>query len=1064
MDSIKPPESLKLTGNVDRNWRAFKQRFQLYIAALGFETKPDARKVALLLTIAGPQAIEVYNTFVYDDPSDKEKFNTVIEKFDAHCSPKKNETYERYIFRSRIQQRGESFDSFLTDLKLKAQTCNFAILRDSMIRDQIVFGVVDKKVRERLLRETELTLEGAIRICQACELSQQHVKTFSEMGATAVSDSVTVGAVSSQSGRRTQPRSDNRSFDCKRCGSKHMPKQCPAYGKTCSLCRRKNHYTRQCFSKSEKEKKSRSINTVEDTDLSETFFVGLVNHEDEPDTDRNTMIEDKWTVPLIVNGTLVTLKLDTGAKANLISLSDIKGLREKPRIQRTKSALKDYNGQRIESFGTCRLKVRVKNKVHHLFFSVVAEECESLLGDKACEDLGLVRRVYLINTEVNTPNDSVDSIVHSFADVFKGLGTLPFTYKIVLKENAKPIVHAARRVPVPLKDKLKKELDKMTTLGVIRKVEEPTDWVNSMVCAKKKNGELRICMDPKDLNENIKREHYQIPKREEITSEMTGARYFTKLDASQGFWQLKLDESSTKYCTFNTPFGRYCFLRMPFGIISASEIFHRAMEHIIEGLEGVRVYVDDIIIWSSTMQEHKERLTRVLERVRQYGLKLNKSKCQFGVQEIVFLGDKLSAQGIQPDHEKINAIQDMPRPTDKTGVLRIMGMVNFISKFIPNLSAKTSCIRELLHKEHKFKWTAQHEEEWENLKRTLTTAPVLAFYDSTKGIKVSTDASKDGIGAVLLQAEGEHWKPIAYASRSMTESERRYAQIEKECLGLVFGLERFHSYIYGLPSFTVETDHRPLVSIIKKNLNEMSPRIQRLMMRMLRYDFELVYTPGKHLIIADALSRAPTGRNVSTTEDDIQTHINMVSALLPVSDMKSKQIVDETAQDTELQHVIRNMSDGWPAGSCPLFYHIRGELSVVNGLLLKQDKIVIPQKMRQEILTRVHEGHLGIEKCKRRARETVFWPGINRDIESLISRCVTCQKYRNRQIKEPMVIAETPTAPWHKVGMDLFHAKGKDYLVVIDYYSNFPEMALLSNLSSSCVITHVKSSSMTSSM
>lgn len=130
---------------------------------------------------------------------------------------------------------------------------------------------------------------------------------------------------------------------------------------------------------------------------------------------------------------------------------------------------------------------------------------------------------------------------------------------------------------------------------------------------------------------------------------------------------------------------------------------------------------------------------------------------------------------------------------------------------------------------------------------------------------------------------------------------------------------------------------------------------------------------------------------------------------------------------------------------------------MVNGLLLKQDKIVIPQKMRQEILTRVHEGHLGIEKCKRRARETVFWPGMNRDIESLISRCVTCQKYRNKQIKEPMVIAETPTAPWHKVGMDLFHAKGKDYLVVIDYYSNFPEMALLSNLSSSCVITHVKS-------
>lgn len=191
-----------------------------------------------------------------------------------------------------------------------------------------------------------------------------------------------------------------------------------------------------------------------------------------------------------------------------------------------------------------------------------------------------------------------------------------------------------------------------------------------------------------------------------------GARYFSKLDASQGFWQLKLDESSTKYCTFNTPFGSYRFLRLPFGIISASEIFHRAMEHIIEGLDAVRVYADDVIMWGSTLQEHNVRLTKVLERIRKYGLKLNKSKCQFGVQEIVFPGDKLSAHGIQPDQEKVDAIKDMPRPRDKAGVLRIMGIVNFIRKFIPNLSAKTSCICELLHKEIEFKWTSRHEHCW----------------------------------------------------------------------------------------------------------------------------------------------------------------------------------------------------------------------------------------------------------------------------------------------------------------------------------------------------------------
>ncbi|KAI3374046.1 hypothetical protein L3Q82_022601 [Scortum barcoo] len=310
--------------------------------------------------------------------------------------------------------------------------------------------------------------------------------------------------------------------------------------------------------------------------------------------------------------------------------------------------------------------------------------------------------------------------------------------------------------------------------------------------------------------------------------------------------------------------------------------------------------------------------------------------------------------------------------------------------------------------------TGAGENEWQKLKKTLTTAPVLAFYDHNKKIKVSTDASKDGIGAVLLQAEGKHWKPVAYASRAMTRSECKYAQIEKECLGVAYGVERFHRYIYGLPSFIVETDHRPLVSIIKKNLNEMSPRIQRLMMKMQRYDFELVYTAGKHLFLADALSRAPAGSCESTTDEDVEHHVNMVSHALPVSDTKYRQIAEATTQNTELQRVIQNMDEGWPVGSCPQFYHIRGDLSFVNGLLVQKGRIVIPQALRQDILNRIHEGHLGIEKCKRRARESVYWPGLNKDIETLVSRCDTCQKQRSRQSKEPMVIMELPTSPWHK--------------------------------------------------
>ena len=1065
MESVKPPDAVNWTGNVDCEWRTFKQRFMLYLQAVGLDSKPDARKIALLLTVAGPQAVEVFNTFVYTDGEDKDKFDTVVEKFDEHCSPKKNETLERYVFRSRMQQPGESFDAFLTDLKLKAKTCNFGVLQDSLIRDQLVFGIEDKKVRERLLRETDLTLAAAVRICHASELALQHAKTFSNGANGADKNSTAIATVSTRPQKQKiwQPKrhKDSETFNCKRCGTQHAPKQCPAYGKVCNKCKGQNHFAKQCFSKG-KQGKGERVHTVEETAFSDTFFVGMVTrdeskHKETKQSSVNKVKEDKWTVPLHVNGAVIPLKLDTGAKANLVSEQDIRAMKIKPRIRAYIGSLKAYNGQPIETRGKCRLKVKVKGKEHNLMFVVVPDVHESLLGDDACDRLGLVKRVYCVNTNAQK---SIESVVDQYPDIFKGFGVLPFTYKIQLKDDAQPVVHAPRRVPAPLRDKLKQELDRMTSLGVIKKVEEPTEWVNSMVCVTKQSGDLRVCLDPKDLNANIKREHYQIPTRDEITSEMAGAQFFSKLDASQGFWQMKLHEDSTKYCTFNTPFGRYSFQRMPFGISSAPEAFHRTMEHIIEGIEGVRVYIDDIVLWGSTLAQHNERLLKVLQRIQKYGLKLNRAKCQFGVTEITFLGDKLSRAGVEPDKSKVKAILEMPRPEDKKGVLRVLGMINFIGKFIPNLSSKTVHLRQLLHDKCEFKWTGDHEQEWTRMKTTLTTEPVLMFFDPSRETKISTDSSKNGIGAVLLQSDGENWRPVAYASRTMTAAECRYAQIEKECLGLVYGFEKFHSYVYGLPTFVAETDHKPLVAIIKKNLSEMSPRIQRLMMKLQRYDFELIYTPGKHIVLADALSRATTlseAPRESSTETDVNLHVNLIAESLPVSDMKSKQIAAETQKDTVLQRVIKNLNEGWSRGDCQQYYNIRAELSVVNGLLLRKNRIVIPQSLRPEMLKRLHEGHLGMEKCKRRARMAVYWPGINADIDRVVSSCETCLKHQTKQPKEPMSITDLPKEPWQKVGTDLFHLDGKDYLLVINYFSNYPEMALLQNMSATCVITHMKS-------
>ncbi|CAL9688321.1 unnamed protein product [Knipowitschia caucasica] len=208
MDALRPPEGLKLVGNVDSNWRTFKQQFELYLAALGLDSKSDARKIALLLTVAGPQAIEIFSTFEFEEPGDKEKYDKVLQKFTAHCSPQKNTVYERYVFRSRMQQQDETFDCFGTDLKLKAQSCDFGDLKDSMIRDQIVYGIYDKRTRERLLRQAKLTLEEAERMCHATELAQQHAKTFNDstLNATAVHDSAKVAVVKNKTKARLMQR------------------------------------------------------------------------------------------------------------------------------------------------------------------------------------------------------------------------------------------------------------------------------------------------------------------------------------------------------------------------------------------------------------------------------------------------------------------------------------------------------------------------------------------------------------------------------------------------------------------------------------------------------------------------------------------------------------------------------------------------------------------------------------------------------------------------------------------------------------------------------------------
>ena len=281
--------------------------------------------------------------------------------------------------------------------------------------------------------------------------------------------------------------------------------------------------------------------------------------------------------------------------------------------------------------------------------------------------------------------------VNEFNDCFGEIGTLTEPYHIVTDQNVPPIIDACRNVPVPLRDRLKDEIQWMIDKNIIAPVTEPTDWVSSSVVAEKPNGGLRVCLDPRNLNKAIKRHDHKLPITEEILSLMSGAKFFTKLDASNAFWQVQLDEESSKLLTFNTPFGRYRYLRMPYGIHSASEICQDSIGNIITDNEGAVNAQDDIIIWGSTEPELESRTKATLQCIRQSGLKLRKEKCQFNMTEITFLGHHISAEGIRPDPRKTEAIVNMPEPTNVKELQRFLRMITYLGKFIPNLSENKQC-------------------------------------------------------------------------------------------------------------------------------------------------------------------------------------------------------------------------------------------------------------------------------------------------------------------------------------------------------------------------------------
>ena len=685
-------------------------------------------------------------------------------------------------------------------------------------------------------------------------------------------------------------------------------------------------------------------------------------------------------------------------------------------------------------------------------FQIVDIDQENVLSGNTAEALQLISRLASIGTPPTTEGDQVPEGLHEFPDLTQTTGTLPGTYTIKLEPNAKGVVHAARRLPVALKERAINKLHETEANGYIVKVTEPTEWVSSMVVSIQ-GDKVRICIDPSDLNKVIKREHYPMRTIEEVISTIPDAKVFSKLDAKSGFLQIKRDEASSLLTTFNTPLGRYKWQRLPFGIKCAPEIFQRIMDQMLEGIEGATAIMDDILIAGSNPEQHDAVLRKVIETATTYNLKLNLQKCLIRQPAVPYIGHLLTSEGLKPDPSKVAAVRAMPTPKNKDDIKRFPGLVTYLAKFIPNLSELDAPLRELLKIDAVFDWQPAQEEAFIKLKEQCCSQPVLKYFDVKKPVEIQCDASQHGLGAVLIQ-DGQ---PIAYSSRSLTDVEGRYTQIEKEMLSIVHACKKFHPYIFG-KEVTVYNDHKPLEQILKKPLPAATMRLQKMILNLQWYDRIVKYRKGKEMYLPDTLSRA----YLPDTPHPEITDLEPVSTLdfLSITIDKYTELQEHTQR--ELNQLQTTTLNGWPnvrqevPASLRSYWDSRSELAVCDGIIYKGMRIVVPPSLRRQMLNLVHESHMGIIKCKQRAREVLYWPAMNSDIEETVKNCTKCADFQRKQPSEPLIPTETPGLPFIMVGTDLFNFESNTYLLTVDYYSKFIEVDRLQDLGSKATIEVLK--------
>lgn len=1029
------------------DFNAWSERFELYIMLNEINKH---KKKLMFLTLLGNEGYSLMRDLCMPMKPVEKSYDDLKTLLLNYINPKPNVITERYKFKERKQLNNETIVQFVTALKKMSEYCEFAVSLDSALRDQLIWGLKDQNIKKRLLSEELLTFKKCVEMSIAMEAANNDVTRLDQR------EERINYQKQFKFKRKIQPKKEGRKgvenkskIVCYCCGTPgHTKPECKYKMSICLNCKKSGHLKKVC------KAKANNINSLEECDLNLSSLFKL-------ETIKCNYVKP-FVVKLYIGDKLQEFQIDTGSGVTIININDFKKLNivNEYIIEKANISLRAYNDTIIEPVGMVSINIKYENQLEKLNIYLVKEKGPPIIGRE-----WLIKLNIPIQTEVKFLSKfNSQEVISTFPMVFNNtLGC--YKHKLVglsLKGNYTAIFCKPRTIPFSIKDRVSKEINRLVESDLLISV-ETSEWGTPVVPVIKPDGSIRLCGDYKvTVNKYLEVDKYPIPRVGDLMSIFQGSTKFCSLDLCQAYQQLPLDEESQKLTTISTHKGLYMFKRLPYGLASAPGILQREMDKMLSGIPGVGCFFDDIVVAGKDEKEVGERLYCVLKKLSDAGLTVKKEKCKFFSDKITFLGYEVDKNGLHIPNERIEAITNVQVPNNIQEVKAFLGLVNYYGKFVKGMSTIAGPLYELLRKNAKFCWGDKQKESFNKIKLTIVSNNVLVHYNPEGLLVVASDASPIGIGAVLshILPDGSE-KPIAFASRTLNESERNYSQLDKEALALVFSVKYFHQFIYGR-EFILRTDHKPLVSIFgeKKGIPVMAAhRLQRYAIFLSGYSYKVEYVKGIDNGNADALSRLPLKRHDTINDEECDKfYINLIKT--NVKSIVDLDISGEIKRDKTLHELfLRVIMGRWPdkvkniSEELKPYFNRRNELTVELGCLLWGHRLIIPKRFQSNLLQELHSTHMGTVKMKSVARSYIWWPGIDRDIENVTKSCEKCLECSENPPKAILHSWPWPEGPAQRIHLDfLGPVEGKYYIIIIDAFSKWVFVKHMINITTNMTI------------